>query len=153
MSNHGELHIDPGALQSGNSDALIPGEIDVVVLYTGPALTAAVLQRAAILTAGLNATLELVAVHVTPYPSPFGCPISVHCHLVKRLIELSSVCKLPVNAHVVLARNREEGYRHVLRPSSTVLVGSRRHWWRTPEESLARALVRDGHQVALVHID
>ena len=53
---------------------------------------------------------------------------------------------------VVLARSREEGFRHALTDHSTVLLGTRKHWWRTTEESLARALVRDGHRVALLHI-
>ena len=52
-----------------------------------------------------------------------------------------------------LARSREEGFRHALPPESTVLVGTRRHLWRTSEERLARMLVSDGHKVALLHIE
>ncbi|HEY4974836.1 MAG TPA: hypothetical protein VII41_14585, partial [Steroidobacteraceae bacterium] len=55
--------------------------------------------------------------------------------------------------HVVLARSREEGFRYALRPDSTVLVASHRHFWRTSEERLARTLVADGHKVALLHIE
>jgi len=33
-----------------------------------------------------------------------------------------------------------------------VLIASQRHFWRTQEEKLARALAEAGHKVALVHI-
>jgi hypothetical protein len=112
-----------------------------------------VLDRVVALTAGLNVTLTLVAVHTIPYPATFGCPTAVHAHLVEQLVDLASYCPLPVNPQVVLARSREEGFRHVLRPESTVLVGSRKHWWRSNEESLARSLARDGHKVALLHVE
>ena len=68
-------------------------------------------------------------------------------------MELASRCALPVSAEVVLARSHEEGFRHVLKPSATVLVGTRKRPWRTVEEKLARALARDGHQVVLMHVE
>ena len=68
-------------------------------------------------------------------------------------VALASRCTLPVSAEVVLARSREEGFRHALKPSATVLVGARRRPWRTAEEKLARALVRDGRQVVLMHVE
>jgi hypothetical protein len=58
-------------------DASEGGGIELVVLYTGPETTAAVLERAVHLTAGLNATVTLVAVCAVPYQSPFGCPLAV----------------------------------------------------------------------------
>jgi hypothetical protein len=59
-----------------------------------------------------------------------------------------------VNPLVVLARSRQEGFRYALRPESTVLVGTYRHYfWRTSEERLARMLVSDGHKVALLHLE
>jgi hypothetical protein len=76
----------------------------------------------------------------------------MHAHLVERLMELAGVCALPVQPQVVLARDLEEGFRFALKPSSTVLVATRRRPWRTAEERLARALARDGHKVALMHI-
>jgi hypothetical protein len=53
----------------------------------------------------------------------------------------------------VLARYQDEGFRHILKPGSTVLIGTRKQLWRTREERLARALAREGHQVALLHVD
>jgi len=40
----------------------------------------------------------------------------------------------------------------MLKPESTVLVGTRKHVWQTAEERLAHALACEGHKVALLHI-
>jgi hypothetical protein len=135
----------PGASESA--------EIELVVLYTGPETTGAVLERAVHLTAGLNATVALVAVCTVPYQSPFGCPLAVRSHLVKRLTELANGCKLPVRAHLVLAPSRNHGFRCFLPPRSPVLIGARRRPWRTPEEKLAGELADNGHRVALFRFD
>jgi hypothetical protein len=148
METRGEFRIDPGCLTAGGTD----GELEVVVPYTGPVTTAAALERAAALTAGLNARVFLVAVHTLPYPLPFVCPSLVHAHLVEQLTELASRCTLPVHPQVVLSRDRSEGFRYALKPGSTVLLATERHFWRTEEEKLARALVHDGHKVALMHV-
>ncbi|MGD0771287.1 MAG: hypothetical protein ABSC05_00545 [Candidatus Solibacter sp.] len=149
MQPHGELRIDPGQL---GSDAF-SGELELVVPYTNPDLTRALMRKAVALTAGLQARISLVAVHTVPFPADFHCATSTHTFLVDQLTELASECPLPVNPQVVLARSREEGFRYALRPESTVLLGTYRHLWRTSEERLARMLVSDGHKVALLHIE
>ena len=149
MLSRGELRTDPGEL---GTDAF-SGELELVVLHTDPVLTRMVLRKAVALTAGLQARISLVAVHSVPYPAPFRCPTSAYVFLVDQLMELTGECALPVNAQVVLARYREDGFRYALRPDSTVLVGTYRHLWRTSEERLARMLASDGHKVALLHIE
>ena len=149
METRGELQIDPGKL---GTDAFT-GEIELVVPYTELSVTRALLGRVAALTAGLKARITLVAVHAVPYPAAFHCPTSMHSFLVEQLVELAAECSLPVNPLVVLARSREEGFRCALKSESTILLGTRRHFWRTNEESLARMLVADGHKVALLHIN
>jgi hypothetical protein len=150
----GEFRIDPGCLTAGEAG----GELELVVPYTGPETTGAALERAAVLTAGLDARVLLVAVHTLPYPVPFVCPSLVHAHLVEQLLELASHCALPVQPQVILARDRMEGFRYALKPGSTVLLATQRHVWRThvwhtQEEKLARALAQAGHKVALMHIE
>ena len=149
MHTHGELRIDPPPIETDGKC----GVIEVVVPFTEWAVTEAVMKRAAAFTANLNASLMLIAVHAVPYPMSFGCPALVHAHLVDQLIDLASQCPLPVNPQVVLARSCEEGFRHALKPESTVLLGTRKRFWKTREERLALALVRDGHHVALVHVE
>jgi hypothetical protein len=149
METSGVFRIDPGSLDGHYGDQVL----EVIVPYTEAKVTARILGRVRTLTAGLNARIRLLAIHTIPYPLPFACPEAVHAHLVGHLVELASQCDLPVTPEVVLARNREEGFRYALRPGSTVLVGTRKQFFRTSEERLARSLARDGHNVALVHID
>jgi hypothetical protein len=149
MEASGKLWIDPGNLETGGAGA----EIEIVVPYTEWALADAVLKRAMALTAGLKATVRLVAVHAIPYPLPFHCPTALHAHLVEQLVDLASRCPLAVDPQVVLARYRDDGFRHVLKPASIVLIGVRKRFWPTREEKLARALARDGHQVALLYLE
>ena len=149
MRSRGELRIDPGQL---GADAF-SGELELVVLYTDPDLARALLRKAVALTAGLQARISLVAVHAVPFPADFFCAASTHSFLVDQLTLLADDCPLPVNPQVVLARSREEGFRYALQPESIVLVGTRRHFWRTSEERLARTLASDGHKVALLHVE
>jgi hypothetical protein len=148
MRTSGKLQIDPGSLETGGTGE----EIEIVVPYTEHSLAEAVLERAAHLAAGLNATIRLVAILTLPYPLPFLCPVAVHARLVEQLGALTRRSPLSVDPQVVLARYQDDGFRHVLKPGSTVLIGSRKHLWRTYEEKLARSLARQGHSVALLHV-
>lgn len=147
MHTSGKLRIDPVDLDTRSTGA----EIEIVVPFTERALAEATLKRATALAAGLKAAIRLVAVHAIPYPQPFHCPAALHAHLVEQLVDLASRCPLSVDPQVVLARYRDDGFRHVLKPASIVLIGARKRLWRTREEKLARALARDGHTVAVVH--
>ena len=149
MRTHGQLQIDPPSIETGGQY----GAIEIVVPFTEWAVTEAVMKRVAAFTARLNASLMLVAVHAVPYPMSFGCPALVHAHLVDQLIDLAGRCPLPVNPQVVLARSCQEGFRHALKPESTVLLGTRKRLWKTSEERLAAVLARDGHHVALIHVE
>ncbi len=151
MSVHvsGDLRIDPGSIPAAGAGQ----DLEIVVPLTEWSVTLAVLGRVPVLTVGLNARVKLVAVHTAPYQAPFYCPSLVHAHLVQQVVELASQCDLPVEPLVVLARSREEGFQHVLTERSTVLLGARKHWWRTREESLARLLAREGYRVALLHVE
>src|SRR4051794_10081638 len=126
MESRGELRIDPGQL----SVESFAGEIELVVPYTDLVLTRALLQRATHLTAGLQANIQLLAVHSVPYPADFRCPTAAHAFLVDQLMELAGECSLPVTQQVVLARSRDEGFRYALRPESTILLGTHRRFWR-----------------------
>jgi hypothetical protein len=149
MRNHGELRIDPSSIGAGGD----PDELEIVVLHLDAAVTPAVLKRAGELTAGLNARIVLLAVQTVPFPASYASAAASHAHLVAQLLDLADACPVPVAPHVLLARGLEEGVRYVLKEESTVLIGTRRHRWKTPEERLARALAEDGHNVALVRVE
>jgi len=125
----------------------------LMVPYTDPATARGALAAAGGLARGLDASIALVAVQVLPFPAPFYCPSSVREHLEGQLAALARECPAPVDAVVVLARDLEEGYLEVLEPGVTVLIATRRRWWRTREEKLARALTRAGNKVVLVKLD
>lgn len=149
MRTLGALQIDPGTLDGANGSQ----EMEIVVPFTEWAVTEAALRKVTQLTAGLNVRVTLVAVHTAPYPASFWFPAAIHAYLVEQLTELASRCPFPVTPQVVLARGREEGLCFVLKPESTVLLGARRHFWRTSEERLARTLAHVGHKVVLMHVD
>ena len=149
MKARGELRINPGSLEPVTDSAVM----QFVVVHSQPAITAAVLRRAADLVAGLNASVLLVAVHTVPFPAEFSSALASHAHLVGEMADLASECALPVTPHVVMARWRDEGLRFLLREESTVLVGSKKRSWPTQEEQLARVLAKDGHKVILLHVD
>lgn len=144
----GRLWIDPTVLECAGA-----AELEIVVPYAEWSLTEAVLRRSAALTAGLNVRIKLVAVHTSPYPAPLACPALVHAKLVEQMVDLAGQCPFPVEPQVVLARYWDEGFRYVMKPGSIVLIGTRNRPWRTHEEKLAQLLAREGHQVALVHIE
>ena len=148
MSFHGELRLNPRAIDPKEDGS----ELELVVAHTDPNFTVAVLERAAELVNGLHARIILLAVHTVPFPAPYDSAITSHAHLVTELVELATQCSIEVAPQVVLARGREEGFRYVLKPESTVLIGARRHLWETPEERLARMLAAGGHKVLLLHI-
>ena len=149
MKTRGAIRIDPGSLEPRGEEAVL----QLVVVHSEQALTAAVLRRAAELVPGLNARVVLAAVHAVPFPASFASAAASHARLVSVLADLAEGSALPVTPHVVMARDREEGIRSVLQEESIVLVGTRRCLWATHEEKLASLLAKDGHQVVLLHVE
>ncbi len=142
------LHVDPPELESSS-----PGGIEIFIPYTEWSLGEAAIARALVLAAKLPAAIRLIAVHTVPYPMQFGCPATVHAHLVEQLVDLASRCPIAIHPQVILARSREEGFRAALPAESTVLLGVRRRFWKTAEDRLAAMLTADGHKVVLVHVE
>jgi hypothetical protein len=149
MKPHGILSIDPPELESPGSASAI----EIVIPYTEWSLGEATIARAVALTAKLTAAIRLIAVHTVPYPTQFGCLAAVHANLVEQLIDLASRCPLTVHPQVVLARSRNDGFRSALPAESTVLLGTRRHLWKTPEQRLGAMLAAEGHKVVLIHVE
>lgn len=148
----GELYLNPGSLRITERPERA-AELEVVIPYVGEEITAKVMDRAGELAAGLNAILHLVAVYVAPYPTELRFPAAMREHLTKSLSELAERCALPARVDLVVARDREDGFRQVMKPGSAVLLGTRRRWWWTREERLARRFAREGHRVSLLHFD
>lgn len=152
MKRNGELPLKSQWLRVAETQKHA-GTLDVVVPFTTPEITAKVVKRAAEFASGLNASLKLIAVWVIPYPAELRFPTATQDHLTNQLSGLARQSELPVTIELVAARGRDEGYCCALPQASTVLLGIRKHWWRTREERLARALAHQGHCVSLVHFD
>ena len=139
MEIRGEFRIDPGHLSAGEA----AGELEVVVPYTGPETTAAVLRTRRGPDCGVAC------------PHPIGCRAYVALPPAVRLPLLGA---RPPGGTIAGTRQPLPAGRSNPRwfwratvwrasampssPASTVLVATRRHLWRTEEEKLARALAQ-----------
>ncbi len=98
----------------------------------------------------LEAAVTLMDVHVVPFPLPLDRPDVDTEHILRALKGLSDTSPIPVRVLVVLARDRQTTIRKLVPAGSLVVLTSRKRWWRTAEEALARTLKRDGHRVVLI---
>jgi hypothetical protein len=129
-----------------------PRHLRVVVLHTSPERTRAALRSVAQWTRNLDATVWLVDVHAVPYPVPLDRPTVAREHLQKQLRDAAEGSEILLQVQVLYARDRTEALRQLLVKETVLVVPTRRCWWRTSEERLARALTHGGHKVALVTV-
>ena len=127
-------------------------EVSVYVPYTTAVLTKAALNAAVALSRSLNAHISLVAVEVVPFPLLLDKPAISPGFLQKELKAVARDVELSVDAHVVIARDREVAYDRAIPPGSLVVLATRKRWWPTSQAKLARLLARAGHSVTLVEI-
>lgn len=127
-------------------------DLPVYVPFTTSDLTRAALTAAVALTRNLGARVSLVAVLIVPFPLPLD-GTAVSPSLVER--ELQTVARdieVPVDAHVVIARDREEAFHRAILPGSLVVLATKKRWWPTRQARLARLLACAGHSVTLIEI-
>jgi len=122
----------------------------IVIPCTDHELARAALKAVAEMASDLDATVTLAFVHVVPFPLPLNQPDVEREHLLRSLAELAESSAMPVRVLIVLARDSQTAFRRLVPNGSLVVLATRRRWWRTAEETLARALKRDGHRVVLL---
>jgi hypothetical protein len=115
-----------------------------------PELTKAVLRHAGVCT-DLKVHVSLVDIQIVPFPCPLDQPPIDKEFSDQRLRDLLRESQLRGSTEVLYARDWLEGFRPVLEPTSLVILGTKKRWWRTREEKLASALSKAGHQVMLLH--
>src|SRR5579883_1872872 len=98
MERRGELHLGPDGIGIRHDGS----QVELVIVYTDPAITTAVLQKTAEFVAGLDARVTLLAVHAVPYPASFASASASHAHLVGELAELAENSPLPISPQVVM---------------------------------------------------
>jgi hypothetical protein len=150
MQNHrfGELERSEGCNQESLESVSRP--LQIVVPYTTPDLSRAALNAAATLAEDMQATVVLLAVQVVPYPLPLDQPPVQTTFFLRQLTTMARENPLQVRIELVLARSRSEALRKFIAPGTLVLLVTKKRWWRTPEERLARILAEQGCSVSLL---
>jgi len=121
--------------------------LDVSVVFTSTKATAAALRTASMLADSLNARIKLVAPQVVPHPLPLDSPPILLDFSESHLREIAKNSPVETTVQIYLCRDALNTLKTVLPPHSVVVIGGRRRWWRTREQSLAASLHGAGHEV------
>jgi len=127
------------------------GILWVVVPYTTPELTRAALRHAGVCS-DLDVHVSLVDIQVVPFPCPLNQPPVDKRFSQHRLQELFKESRLPGQAGVLYTRDWLEAFKSVLEPGSLVILATKKRWWPTREDKLARTLTKAGHHVMLLPV-
>jgi len=129
------------------------GPLEVNVIFSDQASTAAALGVAQSLARDLGAHIHLHFPVAVPFQLPLERPgVSVPFlqeQLRKVLADLEKDGFDP-KAHLYLCRDRVRALQQALKPNSLVVIGGRKRWWPTAESRIARALRAKGHWVICV---
>lgn len=144
----------PGKAVTGQADsALVPGFLDVNVIFTDDRPTSAALSFARSLARELGARVCLLAAIAVPFELPLDHPQISVAFMQERLRRLASDPQdeaYRTSVHLYLCRDRAQALLQALKPNSLVIIPGRRNWWPSPEKRLAHALRSGGHQVILL---
>jgi hypothetical protein len=136
--------------QIAEEQADVDRPLRIIVPYTTPALTRAALSEASVLATDLRAEAVLLAVREIPYPLPLDRPDFQPTFLLEQLKTLTDGISCSVRIELVLARSRRDVFERIIGPGAMAVVATKRRWWRTREERLARLLSRAGGTVSLL---
>jgi len=139
---------DMGGGASDSGDASRP--LRIYVLHSDPCLTGPALVSAAEMAADLRAEVVLLAVREVPYPLPVDRPNFDPGMYLNNLQALAGEVACPVRIELILTREKRETLREYLCPGSLAIIATRKHWWRTAEERLARSLKSAGCKLSLL---
>ena len=122
-------------------------KLNIAVVFTSVESTLAALKEAGNLANSLGARITLVVPQVVPYPLPLETPPVLVEFNEKRFRVMASESPVETSVQIYLCRDRFETLTSVLKPGSIVVVGGRKRWWPTKDETLARQLRRAGYEV------
>ena len=122
-------------------------QLNIAVVFTSVESTLAALKEAGNLANSLGARIKLVVPQVVPYPLPLETPPVLVEFNESRFRVMASESPVETNVHIYLCRDRFEALTAALTPGSIVVLGGRKRWWPTKDETLARQLRRAGHEV------
>jgi hypothetical protein len=127
--------------------------VEISVVFTSLEATAAALKMAGVLALGLNAHISLIASQVVPYPLPLDHPQVSREFREQNLRELVKESPVDTTVFFYLCRDRLATLRAVLKRGSIVIIGGRRKWWPTREQSLAGKIRQSDHEVIFTEVN
>ena len=122
-------------------------QLNIAVVFTSVESTLAALKEAGNLASSLGARITLVVPQVVPFPLPLETPPVLVEFNESRFRVMASESPVETNVHIYLCRDRFEALTAALTPGSIVVLGGRKRWWPTKDETLARQLRRAGYEV------
>jgi hypothetical protein len=148
---------NPKGTHGGGQTSPMPSALGlcVIVIATTEEGTTAALNAAKWLATDLDARITLLKMEVVPIRFPlYRPPASLKFTIEQQhsLVRRSSAREEDVDIQIRLCRDCDSGLQRVLRRRALVVIGGKRHWWLSSEESLERALLRLGHQVIFVDV-
>jgi hypothetical protein len=120
----------------------------VFVLQTRPALCKAAIRKARELSRDLRARVVVVAAQVVPYPRDVQDPPVASDFSEARVRRETGIVE---DIMILLCRDPEQAFVETLPKGSLVVLGARKRWWKTAEDSLAKRLRDAGHQVVVAY--
>ena len=122
-------------------------KLNIAVVFTSLEATHAALKEAGALASSLGARITLLVPQVVPYPLPLESPQVLASFNEERFRMMASESPVETSVQIYLCRDQFETLTSVLNPGSIVALGGRNRWWPTREKSLARKLIKAGHEV------
>jgi hypothetical protein len=125
-------------------------KLGLFVVFTNPEDTLTALRSLSALVEGLDARITILAAQIVPYPLPLERPPVATASLESCLRAMASQLDTEIGVNIFLCRDRQEALLGALKPGSVVVIGGKRRWWRTADQTLARTLAHHGHRVIFV---
>ena len=127
-----------------------PG-VTVSVIFTTVAATMEALREAGALADRLNARISLLVPQCVPYSLPITRPPVPLTFTKRRFRVITGDCKVEASVHILLCRDRMEALLKALTPHSLVVMGGRRRWLPSADDTVAKQLRCAGHDVIMVY--
>ena len=143
--------------RTGGSEDPPPGKSEdhplrVNVVFTTQAGTLAALRTVSRLGAHLGVHPRVLILYAVPFTLPLEDRAVPEGFLEARVRALRRGSPTEISARTYLCRDPQWSLRQMLQPHSLIIMGGRMGWWPTREQRLARALVKDGHEVIFVGV-